>query len=143
MIPPITPFILFLRNLYVSFAIKHFQQIEGLKFTLEEVTKLSYEIKVWCILNFPRRSYFLGEAIFGEKPFLGRSHLKQNLLLLPCKECSKSFSESGSLKTHLTLIQEKSHLLGKNVPNHFLRRSHSPVHCSVFTISQEKICCVI
>ena len=47
-------------------------------------------------------------------------------------ECSKLFSESGSLKTHLTLIQEKSHLLVKNVPNHFLRRSHFPVHCSLF-----------
>ena len=33
--------ILFLKNLYVNFAMKHFQQIEGLKFTLEEVTKLS------------------------------------------------------------------------------------------------------
>ena len=39
---------------------------------------------------------------------------------------------SWSLKTHLTMIQEKSHLLVKNVPNHFLRRSHSPVHCSLF-----------
>ena len=28
--------ILFLKNLYVNFAMKHFQQIEGLKFTLEE-----------------------------------------------------------------------------------------------------------
>ena len=56
----------------------------------------------------------------------------KNLLPLPCKECSKSFSESGSLKTHLTLIQEKSHLLVKNVPNNFLRRSHSPVPCSLF-----------
>ena len=70
---------------------------------------------------YPRRSHFRGEAIF-----------KKNLLPLPCKECSKSFSESGSLKTHLTLIQEKSHLLVKNVPNNFLRRSHSPVHCSLF-----------
>ena len=35
LIPPITPFILFLRN--VNFAIKHFQQIEGLKFTLEDL----------------------------------------------------------------------------------------------------------
>ena len=69
---------------------------------------------------------------YGEKPFSGRSHLKKNIPPLPCKECSKSFSESGSLKTHLTLIQEKSHLLVKNVPNHFLRRSHSPVHCSLF-----------
>ena len=32
--------ILFFKNLYVNFAMKHFQQIEGLKFTLEEVTKL-------------------------------------------------------------------------------------------------------
>ena len=70
---------------------------------------------MWCILNFP------GEAIF-----------QKTLLPLPCKECSKSFSESGSLKTHLRLIQEKSHLLVKNVPNHFLRRSHSPVSCSLF-----------
>ena len=76
---------------------------------------------MWCILNFP------GEAIFGEKPFS-----KKTLLPLPCKECSKSFSKQGSLKTHLTLIQEKSHLLVKNVPNHFLRRSHFPVHCSLF-----------
>ena len=75
---------------------------------------------------FPRRSHFRREAFSGEKPF------KKTLLPLPCKECSKSFSESGSLKTHLTLIQEKSHLLVKNVPNHFLRRSHSPVHCSLF-----------
>ena len=30
---------LFLRNLYVNIAIKHFKQIEGLKFTLDEVTK--------------------------------------------------------------------------------------------------------
>ena len=71
--------------------------------------------------NFLGRSYFPGEAI-----------LKKNLLPLPCKECSKSFSESSSLKTHLGLIQEKSHLLVKNVPNHFLRRSHSPVSCSLF-----------
>ena len=70
---------------------------------------------------FPRRSHFRGEAIF-----------QKTLLPLPCKECFKSFSESGSLKTHLRLIQEKSHLLVKNVPNHFLRRSHSPVHCSLF-----------
>ena len=75
---------------------------------------------------FPRRSHFRREAFSGEKP------LKKNLLLLPCKECSKSFSESGSLKKHLTRIQEKSHLLVKNVPNHFLRRSHSPVPCSLF-----------
>ena len=61
-----------------------------------------------------------------EKPF------KKNLLPLPCKECSKSFSESGSLKTHLTLIQEKRHLLVKNVPNHFLKRRHSLVPCSLF-----------
>ena len=45
---------------------------------------------------------------------------------------SKTFSESGSLKTHLTIIQEKSHLLVKNVPNNFLGRSHSPVLCSLF-----------
>ena len=75
---------------------------------------------------FPRRSHFRREAFSGEKPF------KKTLLPLPCKECSKSFSESGSLKTHLTLIQERSHLLVKNVPNHFLMRSHSPVHCSLF-----------
>ena len=82
---------------------------------------------MWCILNFP------GYAIFGDKPFSGEKPFsKKNLLPLPCKECSKSFSESGSLKTHLTLIQEKSHLLVKNVPNNFLRRSHSPVHCSLF-----------
>ena len=71
--------------------------------------------------EFPRRSHFWGEAIF-----------QKTLLPLPCKECSKLFSESGSLKSHLTLIQEKSHLLVKNVPNHFLRRSHFPVHCSLF-----------
>ena len=81
---------------------------------------------MWCIFNFPGEAIFWGEAIFGEKPF------KKNIPPLPCKECSKSFSESGSLKTHLTLIQEKSHLLVKNVPNHFLRRNHSPVHCSLF-----------
>ena len=51
----------------------------------------------------------------GEKPF-------------NFKECSKSFSESGSLKTHLTVIEEKSHLFVKNVPN----QSHSPVPCSLF-----------
>ena len=56
------------------------------------------------------------EAIFGEKPF------KKNIPPLPCKECSKSFSESGSLKIHLTLIQEKSHLLLNNFPNHFHKR---------------------
>ena len=72
---------------------------------------------------FPRRSHFRSEAFSGEKPF------KKNLLLLPCKECSKSFSESGSLRT---LIQKKSHLLVKNVPNHFLKRSHSPLPCSLF-----------
>ena len=95
-------------------------------------------------MNFLGRSYFPGKAIFGEKPFSGRSHFwgeavfgekpfsKKTLLPLPCKECSKSFSESGSLKTHLGLIQEKSHLLVKNVPNYFLRRSHSPVPCSLF-----------
>ena len=66
---------------------------------------------------FPKRSHFWREALS-----------KKTLLPLPCKECSKSFSESGSLKTHLTLIQEKSHLLVKNV----LRRSHSPVPCSLF-----------
>ena len=66
---------------------------------------------------FPRRSHFRGEAIF-----------KKTLLPLPCKECSKSFSESGSLKTHLTVIEEKSHLFVKNVPN----QSHSPVPCSLF-----------
>ena len=71
--------------------------------------------------EFPRRSHFWGEAIF-----------QKTLLDLTCKECSKLFSESGSLKTHLTLIQEKSDLLVKNVPNHFLRRSHSPVPCSLF-----------
>ena len=71
--------------------------------------------------EFPRRSHFRGEAIF-----------QKTLLPLPCKECSKSFSESGSLKTHLTLIQEKSHLLVKNVPNHFLGRSHPRVPCSLF-----------
>ena len=76
---------------------------------------------------FPRRSHFRGEAIFW-----GEAIFKKTLLPLPCKECSKSFSESGSLKTHLTLIQERSHLLVKNVPNHFLMRSHSPVHCSLF-----------
>ena len=47
-------------------------------------------------LGFPRRSHFRGEAIF-----------QKTLLPLPCKECLKSFSESGSLKTHLRLIQEK------------------------------------
>ena len=72
---------------------------------------------------FPRRSHFRSKAFSGEKPF------KKNLLLLPCKECSKSFSESGSLRT---LIQKKSHLLVKNVPNHFLKRSHSPLPCSLF-----------
>ena len=72
---------------------------------------------------FPRRSHFRSEAFSGEKPF------KKNLLLLPCKECSKSFSESGSFRT---LIQKKSHLLVKNVPNHFLKRSHSPLPCSLF-----------
>ena len=89
---------------------------------------------MWCILNFLGRSYFPGEAIFrekpfsGEKPFLGRSRFwgeaifKKTLLPLPCKECSKSFSESGSLKIHLTLIQEKSHLLLNNFPNHFHKR---------------------
>ena len=83
--------------------------------------------------SFSGRSHFWGEAIFGEKPFSGKSHFqKKTLLPLPCKECSKSFSESSSLKTHLGLIQEKSHLLVKNVPNHFLRRSHSPVSCSLF-----------
>ena len=51
---------------------------------------------------FPRRSHFRREAFSGEKPF------KKTLLPLPCKECSKSFSESESLKT---LIQKKSHLL--------------------------------
>ena len=56
------------------------------------------------------------EAIFGEKPF------KKNIPPLPCKECSKSFSESGSLKIHLTLTQEKSHLLLNNFPNHFHKR---------------------
>ena len=72
---------------------------------------------------FPRRSHFRREAFSGEKPF------KKTLLPLPCKECSKSFSESESLKT---LIQKKSHLLVKNVPNHFLKRSHSPLPCSLF-----------
>ena len=76
------------------------------------------------ISHFREQAIFGGEAIFEEKPF------KKNLLPLPCKECSKSFSESGSLKTNLT--QEKIHLLVNNVPNHFLRRSHSPVHCSLF-----------
>ena len=61
--------------------------------------------------EFPRRSHFRGEAIF-----------QKTLLPLPCKECSKLFSESGSLKTHLTLIQEKSHLLLNNFPNHFHKR---------------------
>ena len=72
---------------------------------------------------FPRRSHFRGEAIFGEKPFSGRSHFggeavfrempffKKNLLPLPCKECSKSFSESGSLKgdTYLIVTQVFPH----------------------------------
>ena len=72
---------------------------------------------------FPRRSHFRGkaiywgEAIFGEKPF------SKTLLPLPCKDL---------VKKPLTLIQEKSDLLVKNVPNHFLRRSHSPVSCSLF-----------
>ena len=72
---------------------------------------------------FPRRSHFRGkaiywgEAIFGEKPF------SKTLLPLPCKDL---------VKKTLTLIQEKSDLLVKNVPNHFLRRSHSPVPCSLF-----------
>ena len=69
--------ILFLKNLYVNFAMKHFQQIEGLKFTLEDVTKLSNQIKMWCILNFLGRSYFPGEAIFGEKPFSGEKPFKK------------------------------------------------------------------
>ena len=47
---------------------------------------------------------------------------KETIPPLPCKECSKSFSESGSLKIHLTLIQEKSHLLLNNFPNHFHKR---------------------
>ena len=78
------------------------------------------------------------EVISQEKPFSGRSHFlvrinyQKNLPLLPCNEWSKTFSESGSLKTHLTIIQEKSHLLVKNVPNNFLGRSHSPVLCSLF-----------
>ena len=72
---------------------------------------------------FPRRSHFRGkaiywgEAIFGEKPF------SKTLLPLPCKDL---------VKKPLTLIQEKSDLLVKNVPNHFLRRSHSPVPWSLF-----------
>ena len=69
--------------------------------------------------SFLGRSHFWGEALFGEKPFSGRSHFlgrshfrgeaifQKTLLPLPCKECLKSFSESGSLKTHLRLIQEK------------------------------------
>ena len=78
---------------------------------------------MWCILNFLGRSYFPGEAIFGEKPFTGEKPLSKTLLPLPCKELEKN---------HLTLIQEKSDLLVKNVPNNFLRRSHSPVPYSLF-----------
>ena len=78
---------------------------------------------MWCILNFLGRSYFPGEAIFGEKPFTGEKPFSKTLLPLPCKDLEKN---------HLTLIQEKSDLLVKNVPNNFLRRSHSPVHCSLF-----------
>ena len=63
-------------------------------------------------------SIFWWEAIF-----------KKNIFPLPCKECPKSFSETGSLKA---LIQEKSHLLVKNVPNNYLWKSHSPVPCSLF-----------
>ena len=77
--------------------------------------------------EFPRRSHFLGRSHFR-----GEAIFQKTLLPLPCKECLKSFSESGSLKTHLRLIQEKSDLLVKNVPNNFLRRSHSPVPCSLF-----------
>ena len=63
-----------------------------------------------------------------------RSNFRKNSPspLLPCNEWSNSFSESGSLKTHLTIIQEKSQLLVKNVPNNFLGRNHSPVLCSLF-----------
>ena len=78
---------------------------------------------MWCILNFLGRSYFPGEAIFGEKPFTGEKPFSKTLLPLPCKDLEKN---------HLTLIQEKSDLLVKNVPNNFLRRSHSPVPCSLF-----------
>ena len=75
------------------------------------------------------RSYFPWEAIFREKPFFCEKQFKKKPLpLLPCNEWSKTFSESGSLKTHLTII----HLLVKNVPNNFLGRSHSPVLCSLF-----------
>ena len=42
------------------------------------------------------------------------------------------FLSQANLKPTKKLIQEKSHLIVKNVPNHFLRRSHSPVHCSLF-----------
>ena len=78
---------------------------------------------MWCILNFLGRSYFPGEAIFGEKPFTGEKPFSKTLLPLPCKDLEKN---------HLTLIQEKSDLLVKNVPNNFLRRSHSPVPYSLF-----------
>ena len=74
-------------------------------------------------MNFLGRSYFPGEAIFGEKPFTGEKPFSKTLLPLPCKDLEKN---------HLTLIQEKSDLLVKNVPNNFLRRSHSPVPYSLF-----------
>ena len=77
----------------------------------------------WGRSNFVGRSHFWGEAIFWLETIF-----KKTLPLLPCNEWSKTFSESGSLKTHLTII----HLLVKNVPNNFLGRSHSPVLCSLF-----------
>ena len=67
--------------------------------------------------HFRGKAIYWGEAIFGEKPF------SKTLLPLPCKDL---------VKKPLTLIQEESDLLVKNVPNHFLRRSHFPVHCSLF-----------
>ena len=67
--------------------------------------------------HFRGKAIYWGEAIFGEKPF------SKTLLPLPCKDL---------VKKPLTLIQEKSDLLVKNVPNHFLRRSHSPVPWSLF-----------
>ena len=66
---------------------------------------------------FPRRSHFRREAFSGEKPF------KKTLLPLPCKECSKSFSESESLKT---LIQKKSRLHVKNVP-----KAIEKIYCAI------------
>ena len=79
-------------------------------------------INFQCILSIWQYILTITNKMNNYRIFRLEMPFKKTLLPLPCKECSKSFSESGSLKIHLTLIQEKSHLLLNNFPNHFHKR---------------------